>query len=162
MMSLARRNFLSGAFAAGAAAAVLRADPAKAGMTERVFVDHVSGLAILGFDPVGYFIEGKAVPGRADHEVEWANAVWRFESKGNAAAFRQDPEVYAPAFGGYDGEAMLRGSPAASSPTVFTILKQRLVLFRTPEGRDVFLAQGEAALAAADAQWATLKPTLAA
>jgi hypothetical protein len=158
-MSLARRNFLFGASVAIGLTA--RSFDARGGMTERVFVDPVSGLAINGFDPVAYFILGRAVAGRAGHEVEWENATWRFASSGNAAAFRKDPDVYMPAFGGYDGESMLRGAPVAPDPNLFSIVLNRLVFFRSPEGRDAFLAGGAGSLEAAEAKWLALKPQLA-
>jgi hypothetical protein len=87
--------------------------------------------------------------------------VWRFASSGNAAAFLKDPDVYMPAFGGYDGESMLRGTPVASNPFLFSIVGQRVVLFRSTEGRDAFLAGGAASLEAAEAKWLALKPLLA-
>jgi hypothetical protein len=159
-MSLARRKFLLDA-AAGLVLAGLSSGAARAGVTERVYVDPVSGIAIHGFDPVAYFIEGKAEAGRAEHEVEWANATWRFASHGNAAAFLRDPDVYMPAFGGYDGRSMLRGQPVASNPSLFSIIGQRVVLFRFAEGRDAFLAGGAASMEAAEAKWLALKPLLA-
>ena len=57
-MSLARRKFLLDA-AAGLALAGLSSRTARAGLTERVYVDPVSGIAIHGFDPVAYFVEGR-------------------------------------------------------------------------------------------------------
>ncbi len=158
-MSLARRKFLLDA-AAGLALAALPSVAARAGITERVFVDPVSGIAIDGFDPVAYFVEGRPKAGSAEHEAEWADAVWRFASSGNAAAFLKDPDIYMPAFGGYDGESMLRGTPVASDPSLFSIIGQRLVLFRLPEGRDAFLAGGAASMEEAEAKWAALKPQL--
>jgi hypothetical protein len=159
-MSLARRKFLLDA-AAGLVLVGLSSGAARAGVTERVYVDPVSGFAIHGFDPVAYFIKGKAEAGLAEHEAEWDNAVWRFASSGNAAAFLKDPDVYMPAFGGYDGESMLRGTPVASNPFLFSIVGQRVVLFRSTEGRDAFLAGGAASLEAAEAKWLALKPLLA-
>ena len=50
-MSLARRKFLLDA-AAGLVLAGLSSGAARAGVTERVYVDPVSGIAIHGFDPV--------------------------------------------------------------------------------------------------------------
>ena len=157
-MSLARREILR--IAAAGLALALPPVRARAGVTERVFVDPVSGVAINGFDPVSYFVNGRAAAGRAEHEATYADAVWRFASQGNRAAFLRDPDVYMPAFGGYDGDAMLRGQPVASDPVLFAFVRQRLVLFRLAEGRAAFLAGGEAALDAAEAKWQELKPQL--
>ena len=146
--------------AAGGLAVAVPVVRARAGITERVFVDPVSGVAILGFDPVSYFIDGRAEPGRVEYEAAYAQTVWRFTSAGNRAAFLRDPDVYMPAFGGYDGQAMLRGKPVDSDPVMFAIVRQRLILFRTAEGRAAFLSQGEEALDAAEAKWQELRPQL--
>ncbi|MHB2165837.1 YHS domain-containing (seleno)protein [Alsobacter sp. R-9] len=157
-MTLARRNLITGAAVSVLAAAL----PGRAGaaQTERILVDPVSGLAIYGFDPVAYFIEGRAMAGSPDHEAPWGNAVWRFGSEGNRAAFLADPDVYAPAFGGYDAEAVLNGLAVASDPNVFAIIQQRLLLFRVAEGRDRFLAGGASLVADAEKAWTTLRETL--
>src|SRR5689334_13948165 len=59
----------------------------RAATTERVVVNHYSGLAIEGFDPVAYFTDAAALQGLADFEVAQAGAVWRFRNEGNRASF---------------------------------------------------------------------------
>ena len=41
----------------------------RAATTERVVVNRFSGLAIEGFDPVAYFIDGRPISGSPDFEV---------------------------------------------------------------------------------------------
>src|SRR5271169_877515 len=74
---------------------------ARASTTERVVVNRFSGIAIEGFDPVAYFVEGRAVRGLEDFEAGEAGAVWRFHNEGNRAFFVAHPEIYGPQFGGY-------------------------------------------------------------
>ena len=76
---------------------------------ERVVTDPRTGLALYGFDPVGYFTDGKPLIGRAELELSFAGAIWRFHNEGNRAAFRDHPEVYVPCYGGYDPVSMVRG-----------------------------------------------------
>ena len=59
------------------------------------------GWAVKGYDVVAYFTEGKPVKGIKDHQYEWKDAIWRFSSAENLAAFKVDPEKYAPQYGGY-------------------------------------------------------------
>ena len=62
---------------------------ARAATTERVVVNHYSGLAIEGFDPVAYFTDSLAVQGQAAFEVAASGAVWRFrirKSTGRSSA----------------------------------------------------------------------------
>ena len=89
---------------------------ALAATTERVVVNHYSGLAIEGFDPVAYFTDSIAVQGVVDFEASESGAVWRFRNEGNRAAFHDRPDVYMPLFGGYDIIAVARGAPVPGSP----------------------------------------------
>ena len=86
----------------GLALAGLSPPASRAVTTERVVVDRHTGLALYGVDPVGYFTDGKPVPGLADFEYGYAGAIWRFHNEGNRAAFAADPDVYMPRYGGYD------------------------------------------------------------
>ena len=52
----------------------------KAATTELVVVDRNSGLAISGFDPVAYFIEGASLIGKDGIEHPFAGVVWRFRN----------------------------------------------------------------------------------
>ncbi|MDO9057807.1 MAG: hypothetical protein Q7U92_02120, partial [Bradyrhizobium sp.] len=49
---------------------------AAAQTTERVVVNRFSGLAIEGYDPVAYFVDARAEPGRREFEASQAGAVW--------------------------------------------------------------------------------------
>ena len=161
-MSLARR-FGSAALAAaltvavGTHLAVAEEPRIFDGVAERVLYDPVSGFALFGFDPVAYFIDGEARPGRTS-ELRIGATVWRFESEANRAAFAAHPEIYAPAYGGYDAEAMERGVAVVSDPHFFVIQDDRLYLFRSSEARQRFLEHHDAA--AATKAWAELAPTL--
>lgn len=149
----------------GLACAALAPAPALAAaattataLTERVAVDQASGIAIFGYDPVGYFVDKRATPGREDFEFVWHGAVWRFASQANREEFRRSPETFAPAFGGYDAEAVTRGVATFADPTVFAIVDDRLFLFRSAEAMDRFL-QTEG-IEAADAAWPRLVQSL--
>src|SRR5438067_391670 len=51
---------------------------ADVGLTERVVADKLSGVAIGGYDPVAYFVAGRAVSGSPDFQLAWNGAAWRF------------------------------------------------------------------------------------
>ena len=65
--------------------------PSRAATTERVVTNRHTGLAIDGFDPVAYFVDGAPSSGRADLEFRFAGATWRFRNEGNRAAFAAAP-----------------------------------------------------------------------
>src|SRR5205085_8059861 len=108
----------------------------RAATTELVVVDHRSGLAIHGYDPVAYFVDGRAIPGQDEIEHAFAGAVWRFRNPGNRAAFIADPAVYLPYYGGYDPVAVARGVAAAGDPRLWLIVERRLYLFHDQQARD--------------------------
>jgi hypothetical protein len=132
-----------------------------AATTERVVTDYHTGLAISGFDPVAYFTNSRAVPGRAGIEARFAGAIWRFSNEGNRAAFTEHPEVYMPAFGGYDPMGVARGVAVPGHPEVWLIAGRRLYLFHNAKTRDAFAAAPEQFIAAAERHWPRVQSTLA-
>lgn len=58
-------------------------------------------LAISGYDPVAYFTQSKAVKGSSAYSASHQNAIYHFASAEHRNSFKQNPEKYAPQFGGY-------------------------------------------------------------
>jgi hypothetical protein len=139
--------------AALVAAGLGLAGPIGAATTERVVVDRNSGLAISGFDPVAYFTDAQPLPGKDEFEQSLAGAVWRFRSTGNRAAFKADPTVYMPRFGGYDPVGVARGVAVAGNPLLWVISDERLFFFYSKETRTEFTDDGDRIIAAADRAW---------
>ncbi|WP_406854596.1 YHS domain-containing (seleno)protein [Alsobacter sp. KACC 23698] len=137
------------------ALAVGWAAPARAAeyrlTTQRVLADPLSGIALYGYDPVAYFVDGAARPGAQAFELDWGGATWRFASQANREEFLRSPETFAPAYGGYDADSVARGFAVASDPTVYKVEDDRLFLFRSEEARVRFAQEGGAA--AADKAW---------
>jgi hypothetical protein len=159
-MTAARRNGKS--FGVRGAAPVLAlvlvltlGAPARLGAqtTERIVIDRHTGLAIHGFDPVGYFTDAQPILGRPELELRFAGVVWRFRNAGNRAAFAASPDVYMPRFGGYDPVAVARGLATPGHPQLWTIAGARLYLFQSAESRDGLVNDQQRAIAAAVAKW---------
>ena len=129
--------------------------------TERIVVNRFSGLAIEGYDPVAYFVEGQPVKGLPDFEASQAGAVWRFHNDGNRASFVAHPEVYGPQFGGYDPTDIARGVIVAGNPLFFVVTGDRLYLFSLEANRDTFADDPEHFLAQARERWPALEAMLA-
>lgn len=85
-------------------------------------------LAIHGYDPVAYFRDGRAVEGSKAFTLRWRGANWRFRSERHREAFREDPERYAPQFGGYCAWAVAHGYTADVDPEAWKIVDGRLYL----------------------------------
>lgn len=148
-------------FAAVAVLAVLMAvGQASAGSSNSVAMISISGtdnIAIKGYDPVAYFTDGHAEPGSKDFAYQWKGATWQFSSAAHLAAFKSDPEKYAPQYGGYSAFAVAEGAPAAADPAIWTILDGRLYLNTSEAVRKQWLAEIEGFIETADANWAKIE-----
>jgi len=60
-----------------------------------------TGVAIRGYDTVAYFTLSKPVKGNEDFSVDWNDAKWLFSTQEHADLFKNNPEMYAPQYGGY-------------------------------------------------------------
>ncbi len=125
----------------------------RAATTERLVVDWHTGLAIGGYDPVAFYTDGKPVLGSPDFEFLYGGAVWRFCNVGNRAAFAAQPDVYMPQFGGYDPLGVARGVAVAGNPSVWLIAGGRLFLFYDRARLEIFTADSERIIAAAERKW---------
>src|SRR3954452_10185202 len=134
--------------------------PAPAATTERVVVNRYTGLAIEGFDPVGYFVDAGPVIGQQDYEASQAGAVWRFRNEGNRAAFIAHPEIYGPQFGGYDPVDVARGVTVAGNPRFWLISGRRLYLFGREQTRETFSADPTNFVREAKQRWPALEQDL--
>jgi hypothetical protein len=133
--------------------------PGRAATTEQVVVDR-RGLAIDGYDPVAYFVDGAPMLGKDAFEHTFAGAVWRFRNPGNRSAFIANPEVYMPRFGGYDAAAVAREVAVPGDPRLWTIVEKRLYLFYAPDALRAFVADPRKIIAAAEKNWPVLLRTL--
>ncbi len=134
---------------------------ALASTTERLVVDHFTGLAIHGYDPVAYFVDGHPVKGLPDFEAWQGGAVWRFHNEGNRADFLAHPEIYGPQFGGYDPVDAARGVTVAGNPLFWVVTGERLYLFGIEANRDAFAVDTARYLDQARERWPELEKMLA-
>lgn len=84
--------------------------------------------AIKGYDPVAYFSESKPVQGTDEHTYEWKGATWHFANAENLETFTEDPEKYAPQYGGYCAYAVANGYTAKIDPEAWKIVDGKLYL----------------------------------
>jgi hypothetical protein len=110
-------------------------------------------LAIKGYDPVAYFTEGKPTPGSAQYEAVWRDARWRFASAEHRALFQQQPEAYAPQYGGYCAMGVALGKKVEVDPEAWTIVEGKLYLNYDKSFRDKWRAEQTAMIKAADRNW---------
>jgi hypothetical protein len=128
--------------------------------SELIVADQRAGLALFGFDPVSYFLLGAAELGSEQFQLKFADVTWQFRSEANREAFRGQPDVYVPRFGGYDPVALTRGAPVAGHPTLFVIHDGRLYLFQKAEHREAFIVTPQTTIEAARANWPNARRSL--
>ncbi len=112
----------------GAAALLLAGLAAPGSAAEPVNTGWLGNTAIKGYDPVAYFTTGDPVKGKKRHSTEWKGATWRFHSQAHLEKFVQDPQRYAPAYGGYCAWAVAQGDVADIDPDAWAIHDGRLFL----------------------------------
>lgn len=127
---------------------------------ELIVADTRAGLALFGFDPVSYFLQGAAEVGVERFQLKFAGFTWQFRNEANREAFRAQPDVYVPRFGGYDPVALTRGAPVAGHPMLFVIHDGRLYLFQKAENREMFITTPQTMIEAARAHWPNARRSL--
>jgi YHS domain-containing protein len=155
-----RKQYCTRLLAVAGLALAITAPVSVAATTEMIVVDWHTGLAIGGYDPVAFFTDGKPTEGKADFELRYAGAVWRFCNIGNRDAFADRPDVYMPRFGGYDPISITRGVATAGNPNVWLIRDQRLFLFYDQHRLEKFVADPDHLLAEAERKWPAVTYTL--
>jgi YHS domain-containing protein len=119
-----------------------------------------NGVAIDGYDVVGYFTHNQAIRGNKDFAATHASATYHFSSTENVNAFKASPEKYLPSFGGWCAFAVgAKNTKFTPDPKTFKIYNGRLLLFYNGEhgNTSVFWNQDEQALLRkADANWKAL------
>ncbi|NJO72997.1 MAG: YHS domain-containing protein [Leptolyngbyaceae cyanobacterium RM1_406_9] len=106
-----------------------------------------------GTDPVAYFTENRPVQGSSQFEYEWNGATWRFASAQNRTSFANNPEAYAPQYGGYCAKAVSEGNLASIDPNAWRIVEGKLYLNYSAEVQQQWLQDVPGNIAKADANW---------
>jgi YHS domain-containing protein len=145
------RNLLIAAAALAAPVAVIAPAQADGG----VFVGVEGGnVAVSGYDTVSYFQgSGKPVLGNAKYQVRHEGAVFHFSSQANADLFEENPDRYAPQYGGHCAWAMSRGSLAPGDPTLYKIHDGKLYLNFNRDVQSTWLGDIEGFIAKSDPAW---------
>lgn len=117
-----------------------------------------NGMAIEGFDAVAYHTAGAAQKGVRNFQATWAGAIWYFSNLENRQAFSENPEKYAPQFGGYDPFGMaINGVSQPATPELWEINDGKLYLFYSGQTRKLWQENFQENLKNANIQWRRVK-----
>jgi YHS domain-containing protein len=115
------------------------------------------GVAIKGYDPVGYFTMSEPVKGRKEYVTQYSGATWRFANAGNRDMFLKDPETYAPRYGGWCAYGVAVGALYDIDPDAWTVYEGRLYLNKNKRTRKIWLQDVPGNIQKADANWPGLQ-----
>ena len=111
-------------------------------------------LALKGYDPVSYFIEGHPEKGSAEFQAVFDDTIYWFKSAEHRALFAGDPDHYAPQFRGYCTNTMSRGEYWEADPEAWAIVDGKLYVVGSKKGLVRFQNQTATAIEMANENWA--------
>ena len=131
----------------------------------RVNTGYFGGVAIMGYDPVAYFTEGRAVKGSPEFKHEFLGETWHFASAAHRDAFAADPVAYAPQYGGYCAAEILYADVSSGittnvEPRAWRIIDGKLYLFYDRGYAEIFEKDAKELVAKADGNWPKVEARL--
>lgn len=112
------------------------------------------GVALRGYDPVSYFVAGKPQLGVEVHSFTYKGSTFRFASAENRKLFAENPEKYAPQFGGYCAFGVARGGYKVSTqPDAFAVVDGKLYLNYNADVQKQWQKDVPGYIATADKKW---------
>lgn len=154
MKRLALAAGLAAALAAGAIAVPALAFDETS--TAAVNVDE-NGVGLRGFDPVAYFTEGEPVAGDADVTASHADVTYHFASEANRDMFLENPEQFAPQYGGFCQMGAALGQKLDGDPEVWRVADDKLFVYAYPAAKEGFMQDVAGNTEKADTNWPLIK-----
>ena len=139
-----------------AACLALLASQSALAAKDPVYTSLFSNDAAGGYDVTAYFSEKRAVKGSKKYSTEYNGARWLFASQENLDLFLNDPEKFAPQYGGYCAWAAAMGDTAKGDPEHWSLHNGKLYLNYDSDIQQRWLGDKENLVREADRQWPTL------
>lgn len=116
-----------------------------------------NGIAIQGYDPVGYFESNKAIEGKKEINTKYNEATYYFSSENNKSLFLKNPDKYVPQFGGFCAYGVSENHNSPTQPEAFTIVDDKLYLNYNLKVKELWSKDLETRIIKANENWETLK-----
>lgn len=110
-------------------------------------------IAIKGYDTVSFFAENGAIKGNPQFEFVWNGAKWLFSSKENMEKFQQNPEQFAPQFGGHCSWSISHGQIAEGDPNAWKVVDSKLYLNNNSQVKEKWEAEQKKLIADGVKNW---------
>lgn len=115
------------------------------------------GKAIKGYDPVAFFTDAKPVMGADSLSYSWKGVTWLFANRSNLQRFSDNPEKYAPQYGGYCAYGTSQGHKAPIEIETWTILNDKLYFNYNKKVKETWTKDQPGYIQKADKQWPEIK-----
>jgi YHS domain-containing protein len=116
-----------------------------------------AGIAIHGYDPVAFFTEKKPIKGNEQYSLVWKGVKWQFSSQDNLEKFKNNPEEFAPQYGGYCAYGMAEGHKAPTNPDTWTIENGKLYFNYNQKVKSRWVQQIPVYIEKANQFWPTIQ-----
>ena len=117
-------------------------------------------VAIKGYDPVAYFVDGNATRGVDQYSYRWLGAVWHFASAEHRDLFMKNPSSYAPQYGGYCADGVSFGTVTTNvDPRAWRIIEGKLYISYDP-GAAEGMEKNPAKVPDSQQHWSEVQQTL--
>lgn len=122
--------------------------------TNKMVATDPDNVAIKGYDTVAYFTEGQATKGEHEIVASWNDAQWHFASTTHRDLFAENPERYAPQFGGFCASGLSQGKKVTADPEAWTIVDGKLYMKFNKDSRDRWRKDTDENIKKAEQNWA--------
>jgi YHS domain-containing protein len=130
---------------------------AQAAAGEAIYTSFFSNKAVGGYDTVTYFTQGKPLKGNKKFQYKYKQANWLFVSEENLQKFKQNPEKYAPQYGGHCAWAVSEQNEKISAdPLRWNIINGKLYLNYDAEIKSKWEKNIAGFITKADKNWPVL------
>jgi YHS domain-containing protein len=119
-----------------------------------------NGVAIRGYDPVAYFTQREARRGSEEHQYEWEGAKWYFLNEDHKKLFMQNPEKYAPQYGGHCAYAVAKNYLADGDPERWAVVGGKLYLNFNAEAQSLWAQNTQLYIKTGNRNWPNLQKTI--
>lgn len=120
---------------------------------DEIYTSFFSSVGADGYDVVAYFSENKPIKGNKNFATEYKNVDWYFSNKENLNAFKENPESFAPQYGGYCAWAVANETTASGDPLQWTVVNNKLYLNYDAEIQAMWTADRDNLITKGDMNW---------
>ena len=108
---------------------------------------------LAGHDTVAYHTEGEAVLGSNKFTAVHNDAIYRFSSSANRDLFKENPEKYAPVYGGFCAYGATLGKKFQVDGKAFEVVDGKLYVNKNLQVYDIWRKDVPGNIQKADKQW---------